>query len=189
MKMTREIWKDVKDFYGLYQISNLGNVKSLGRKVAGGKFIQREKMMKIKVEPNGYKSFTGVDWKGKRKTLYIHRLIAEAFVFNPNPNEFDVVNHIDGNKLNNSIDNLEWCTRAYNMKHAWNTGLMEGVSKTNKGQSNGNTKLTEDNVREIRRLYALDKKQYSYKKLAETYGVKSEAIGQIVRKETWKHVE
>lgn len=115
---VEEIWKDILEFKGQYQVSNLGNVRSLIR----NKILKPAKISNNRINSTGYYV---VNLKGK--LYYIHRLVAETFI--PNPNKLPQVNHIDGNKLNNCIDNLEWCTNSENIKHAYRTGLMKGLEK------------------------------------------------------------
>lgn len=105
----KEIWKDIKGFEGVYQISNLGNVKSLPRK-AGTTYL-REKILKPRKHTGGY-SIVSLGRGYKYKNYFIHRLVAEAFL--PNPLGLLEVNHIDENKTNNNVENLEWCDRIYN---------------------------------------------------------------------------
>ncbi len=123
-----ETWKDVKGFEGIYQISNFGRLKVLKRKVFNEKYFgnvkwveKKEKIMKLSNNTKGYLHTVLTDNEGKRKVVKVHRLVAEAFI--PNPNNYVQVNHIDGNKTNNCVDNLEWCTNEYNMKHSWRIGL------------------------------------------------------------------
>ena len=110
----QEIWKDIKGYEGFYQISNLGRVKSLHYKNV---YSNKEKVLRERDNQDGYVS---VVLKGKKH--YIHRLVAGAFV--ENPNQFKEVNHIDGNKRNNNAINLEWCTRSQNIIHAIEIGLL-----------------------------------------------------------------
>lgn len=118
-----EIWKDIKGYEGLYQISNLGRVKSLARvifEIDGKERVSKEKILQSKRISSGYRAV--ILYKdGKGKTMYIHRLVAQAFLYNGN--NYTDVNHKDGNKENNTLANLEWVTRSYNIKHAYNTGL------------------------------------------------------------------
>ena len=111
-----EIWKDIKGYEGLYQISNLGRVKSISRKINTfyGYRKTKEKILKSSYDKDGYLKIT-ITNNWKHKTHKIHRLVAEAFI--PNPDNKPTINHIDGNKLNNSIDNLEWATRKEQTKH------------------------------------------------------------------------
>ena len=111
-----EEWKDVKGYEGLYQVSDLGNVRSLNYNRTG-----KVKELKPSTK-NGY-YFILLHKDGTRKNAYIHRLVAESFI--NNDDDLLVVNHIDGNKLNNSVDNLEWCTYSDNLVHAYNNELRE----------------------------------------------------------------
>lgn len=116
--MDREIWKDIKGYEGKYQISNLGRVKSLLEwcgNIHKGKWINNSKI--ITPTGNGYGYLIiGLRRNQKKKNYYIHRLVAEAFI--PNPNNLPVVNHKDYNKENNKVDNLEWCSQKDNIKHS-----------------------------------------------------------------------
>lgn len=102
----KEIWKDVKGFEGLYQVSNIGNVRRKKHLL----FKTLRNYYGVKLCKNNIKCFK-----------YIHRLVAEAFI--PNPDNKPQVNHIDGNKLNNNVNNLEWVTISENGKHAYKIGL------------------------------------------------------------------
>lgn len=107
-----EIFKDIKGFEGYYQVSNLGNVKSLSRK--SGNTILRDKILKPRKHTNGYLIVSiGKDYK--HKNYSIHRLVASVFINNKEGNP--VVNHIDENKENNNVNNLEWCTNKHNANH------------------------------------------------------------------------
>ena len=101
-----EIWKDIKGYEGLYQVSNKGRVKSLNYRRTG-----KEGILKGKPDKDGYLR-VGLCKNKKQKPFYIHRLVAKAFL--PNPNNLPEVNHIDENKENNHVENLEWCDRKYN---------------------------------------------------------------------------
>jgi hypothetical protein len=169
-----EMWKDVTNWEGLYKISNLGNVYS----VRSNKNLKHQKSGH---KGSGYLQVP-LHRDGKKKLTCVHRLIAEHFI--PNPENKPVVNHLDGNKQNNEISNLEWCTVSENMKHAYDTGLNTSLKH---GIEHHKSKLNEDDVREIRRLYATG--MVSQTKLAKQFGVNQANIGFIVRKEIWKHVE
>jgi hypothetical protein len=118
-----ETWKPIKGYEGWYEVSNLGNVRSLDRKVDfdDGRYANyKGKTLKTSLNNNGY--YTTSLWKNsKSKIAYIHRLLAENFI--PNPENKRLVNHIDGNKLNNHISNLEWVTVLENVRHSQKTGL------------------------------------------------------------------
>ena len=102
-----DIWKDIKDYEGLYQVSNWGRVKSLGN---GGTY-KTSRILKTVKDINGY--FYVTLWKnGKQKHCLVHRLVATAFL--DNPDNFPCINHKDEVKTNNSVENLEWCSYKYN---------------------------------------------------------------------------
>ncbi len=113
------MWKDIDGYNGIYQVSNLGRVKSISFR--NNKTIKsREKILKTKT--NSKKRVYIMLYKnGKRRNLTVHRLVASAFL--PNPNSLPEVNHIDGNPTNNNINNLEWCTKSHNAKHAYENEL------------------------------------------------------------------
>ena len=121
----KEIWKDVKNFEDKYEISIFGRIKN-------------KKTNHIYKTTNQYGDYFRVNLfdKGKRKTILIHRVVAEAFI--PNPENLPCVNHKDLNKQNNCIDNLEWCTYSYNTKDAILKGAttMSGFNKHNKNKFN-----------------------------------------------------
>ena len=112
--MMKEVWKDVKGYEGLYQVSNMGRVKALNYHRE-----HREKILTSSIK-KGYYTI-GLCKNGKQRTYFIHRLVAIAFV--EGYEEELVVNHIDGDKLNNQYTNLEWCTISENTKHAFDKDL------------------------------------------------------------------
>lgn len=122
----KEIWKDIDGFEGYYQVSNLGRVRSLDRVVKqfNGKGIAKKKtkgrVLTTTKQTQGY-SQIGLCKDGTQKSYRLNRLVANAFI--PNPENKPEVNHIDGNKDNNRVDNLEWATSAENKQHSLKTGL------------------------------------------------------------------
>ena len=121
--MNDEIWKNIDDYEDSYMISNYGRVKSLERIVickdhSAKKY--KEKIMKERYH-NGY-AIINLWRNGQMKRYYIHRLVAAHFV--ENPKEYNIVNHIDGNKTNNYYENLEWCTAKHNIQHAIDNNLL-----------------------------------------------------------------
>lgn len=118
-----EIWKDVKGYEGLYQVSNYGRIKSLNYNN-----WKREEILKNKLHRDGYLKVT-LGGKDKLKYCLVHRIVAEAFI--PNPNNYPQVNHKDENKQNNNVNNLEWCTAKYNSNYGTHN---ERVSKKQKGK-------------------------------------------------------
>ena len=108
-----EEWRDIKGYEGYYQISNLGRVKSLPRDV-GSNRCKKEIIMKTSIDKDGYEHLV-LCKDGKQKHFRVNRLVAQAFI--PNPNNYPVVNHKDENKTNNRVENLEWCTITYNINY------------------------------------------------------------------------
>lgn len=109
-----EIWKDIKNFEGYYQVSNLGRVRSLDRIIVynnGRKHIHKGKILNLKPKKTGYIDVY-LQKQFDSKNFLLHRLVAEAFI--PNPNNYPIINHKDENPSNNCVDNLEWCTYEYN---------------------------------------------------------------------------
>jgi len=123
---SNEIWRDIVGYEDTHQVSNLGRVRVKERVIntSTGKRKYKSKLLSIQTSVGGYK-FVILIVNNNRKTAYIHRLVAEAFI--PNPENLPEVNHKDEDKSNNSIENLEWCTVAYN--NTYGTRL-ERVSKT-----------------------------------------------------------
>lgn len=123
----QEEWRDIKGFEGLYQVSSMGNVKSLERQVRAntcGIRTLREKILSDCMNKSGY-NLVVLCKNGKRINKMIHRLVAEAFI--PNPNNVSEVNHKDENKRNNCVSNLEWCDRIYNANYG--TGVERCAKK------------------------------------------------------------
>ena len=113
--MNKEIWKDIKDYEGLYQISNLGNVRSLDRVVERhGLTNLPGRMMKTVIHSNGYVVIS-LSKNGKRISYFVHRLVAEAFI--PNPNNYPLLNHKNEIKNDNRVENIEWCDYKYNVNY------------------------------------------------------------------------
>jgi hypothetical protein len=119
-----EEWKDVKGYEGYYKVSNYGNVMSIERVIDKFHHV-KEKKMKPFINNGYYKVSLFCD--KKRKDMFIHRLVAQAFL--NNFGDLPFVNHIDGNKLNNNVANLEWCTASENIKHAYKFGMLKGTNK------------------------------------------------------------
>lgn len=118
--ILKEVFKPIKGYEGLYEISNLGRVKSLPKII--GKRTKHETILKSRISTQGYEMVT-LCKESKSFNASVHRLVAEAFI--PNPNNKATVNHVDGNKLNNDISNLEWSTQSENNFHAYKTGLKD----------------------------------------------------------------
>lgn len=134
--MQEEIWKDIQGYEGLYQVSNLGRVKRL-KFINGTTFFDREIILKQSLNKRGY-CFISLSKRNIKCSKAVHRLVSQAFI--PNPKNKSEVNHIDGNKQNNNVNNLEWSTREENIQHAYNNGLNLGSMKNKRGIDNPHSK-------------------------------------------------
>jgi len=147
-----EIWKDINGYEGCYMISSLGKMQSVERCVnhAGGSRLVSQKSMKLTPSNTGY--FVVTLWKNNiSKVHLVHRLVAETFI--PNPNNLPEVNHKDGNKLNNCVDNLEWVTQRDNNIHAIQTGLRDAYKQIGQYDLNGNFIKSWNSIKEAQTFY------------------------------------
>jgi hypothetical protein len=164
-----EIWKTIENYEGLYQVSNLGRVKSLPRNTTRGKILAN------RIDKKGY-HYVSLSKNGKEKPYSIHRLVALSFIENPEGKI--TVNHKNGIKADNNLLNLEWATRSENQIHAYATGLCK------KGEMHGSSKLTEVQAIEIKYGY----KNIPYKQIVQIYGITKSQISDIRRGKKWKHI-
>lgn len=169
---TIEIWAEIVNYEGLYAVSNMGRVRSRAR--AGTILILSPDI----VVGKGYMQVT-LQRKGARERFKVHRLVASAFIENPEGKP--EVNHKDGDKWNNAAQNLEWATRKENNRHALDTGLLIPRS----GMKNHNTKLKDSDAEEIRSLFLSG---LSQRDIGKKYGVGQTAISEVVNfKKRWKN--
>lgn len=177
-----EKWKPVVGYEGLYEVSSKGRVRSVDRVLIDR--IGREKLFRgqsIATHLNKYGYPICKLWMGsKGKTSTIHRLVALSFL--ENEDNKPQVNHIDGNKENNSIDNLEWVTNSENDIHAFEIGLRS----TRKGVDCNFAKLTEEKVLSIRDM---KKKGVTQRNIAQIFNVSEGNISQIVNRKRWAWLE
>ncbi|KKM61143.1 hypothetical protein LCGC14_1534740 [marine sediment metagenome] len=191
-------WRKIEGYDGMYLISSDGSIKSVGRIVkhkTKGKKTIHERILEKRMMPFGYMLVSL--WKNNnQKTYRVSRLVASAFI--PNPLDKPTVNHINGNKTDDRVENLEWATYKENEQHAWRTGLktkgpMAGKSHTKetrhkmsisrKGIRNY-SKLSQNQVDEIRNLYASG--GYVQKEIAEIFHISRPQISNIVTFKQWK---
>ena len=158
---TNELWKDIDGFNGRYQVSNLGRVRST-ISWNGHEYVAKERILKPSMTTTGYHKVELIGANGKKKSLKLHRVIASAFI--PNPMGYPIINHKDGNPLNNNIDNLEWCTQKHNVEHALQTGLKS-------------YKIQDDAT-----IIALYGSGLSAKAIAKKFGVSTNTITHLLRR-------
>ncbi len=149
-----------------YEVSTSGQIRN----------IKTEKILKQFLGNDGY---FRTQFDGKTRT--VHRVVAKVFI--PTVAEKHFVNHIDGNKQNNHINNLEWCTSSENQQHAYNNNLRCRPL----GELNGRAILSRDDIVFIRKHYIPYGKVYTIKMLASKFGVKERTIRSVIDNEKWKY--
>ena len=171
-----ELWRDVKGYENYYQISNFGNVRSLTRYV-NSRYVKRKEAGKtlIKTISHGYYRI-GLNKEGIVKKFMIHRLVCIAFISDEKINM--QVNHINGIKTDNRVENLEWCTQSENELHSYRVLN----KKTLNGELHGKSKLTKKDVLEIR------ESKLSDKELSLIYDSSRKNINDIKNRKRWKHI-
>jgi len=169
-----EIWKEIKGFEGKYDVSNLGRVKSFQKETRRG-----QRILKPRNTPDGYPSCS-LCKNGTVKRATVHRLVAEAFI--PNPENKPEVNHINGIKTDNRIENLEWCTHQENIQHAFDSGLK--ISP--KGEGHYKSKFNNEQIAFIRHLKELDP-LLNIALLSRIMGMNYWTVSQVWRKIHYKN--
>jgi len=188
-----EIWKDVKDYEGLYKVSNLGRIKRLdGYIVVNDQYHKRiykkqikEKIISQSKDNSGYYLVTLIDTRKANKNKNfkrerVHVIVAKSFL---NKEKYhQCVNHKDGDKANNKVENLEWCTCQQNVQHSFKLGL----SIVPKGEKNHCAKLTQKDVDYIRTNYKFRDKNFGTVALSKKFKVCPSTISLIIKNKNWK---
>lgn len=172
-----EIWKDIKGFEGFYQVSNKGRIKSLAYQC--GTVFKHEKIRALSLTKDGYVKIRLLH-NGKDETRRVHKLVAEAFLGLSNL----TVNHKDGNKQNNSVENLEYIDRHEQLKHAYKLGLKKAM----KGVNNPSSKLNQEQIKYIRANYVKGSKIYGGSALGRKFGVSERVISLVAKNSSYKEV-
>lgn len=178
----QEIWKDVIGYEGIYQVSNLGNVKSLYRKVFyadGRTYTYKERILNWNIMRKVNRCYVHLYKNSERKAMLVHRLVAQAFI--PNPDNLPEVNHKSGITTENDISNLEWVTHSDNMKHGFKTGLIN-----NTGILHGNNIYNEDQIKQVKKYLLEGKGQAEIERLT---GVGRATVYEIKKGRQWVHIE
>lgn len=171
-----EIWKPIKNYEGLYEISSYGRIKSLERR-SKTKIITEAKILKIFKRKTGYIQ-AKLSKQSKLFNPIVSKLVAEAFLVKP---DYPcVVNHKDCVRHNNVLSNLEWVTQSQNTRYAFLKG-----NKTQKGEKNNNAKLTLAKVEEIRK-FKKENDHLSQQQIADHFNLKRENVKDIINYKTWK---
>lgn len=189
MEQSNEIWKPVTiaPYSAYYEVSSHGRVRSLDREIIdrNGRTVRRRgRVLSTSADACGYPR-VGLNRGAKGNTRKVHSLVALAFLPDP-PGEVSAsgdgwsVNHIDGVKTNNRVENLEYVTKSGNIRHAWENKLL-----SHSGMKNSQATLTDQDIRDIRAAYAGGEPQSS---LRARYGKSSSTISYIVRRITWTDV-
>jgi hypothetical protein len=171
----KEVWKDIEGYKGIYQVSSWGNVKSLDRIDSRG-WKRKERTIKKQKTFDGY-LHVGLYKNGIETKFRVHRLVAEAFI----SNRKSEVNHIDGDKTNNHVNNLEWVSHDENMKHASKMGVM-------KSSRLGQAKLTGKDIIFIRENCIKYGGNKTEQELALMFGVSYSQVNKIVNYKSWEHI-
>jgi hypothetical protein len=178
-KLPKKVWEDIEGFVGYYQISNHAEIRSLDRWVATKPSSNNKRFIKGQVMKSCINNYRVIRLSkdGISKHFLLHRLLALAFI--PNPNNYPCVNHIDGNKLNNDLNNLEWCTYSYNSTHSYIIG-----KQNKKGENHHFAKLTEKDVREIRYMDGTLTRWF----MSKLYNISIHTIRDICIGRRWSHI-
>lgn len=177
-----EEWKDILGLEGRYQVSDLSRVRSLSweqpHSSGGTSFVKKERVRKFKQPKTNRYIQLGMVTEDGIVMIYHHRLVALAWI--PNPENKPFINHKNGIKWDNRIENLEWCTKSENAKHSFATGL-----QSNKGEKSPMHKLTEKEVLSIRARYAAGESSW---KIFKSLDMSYTNVKDIIAKRTWGHI-
>lgn len=182
-----EQWKAVEGFSGKYEVSSLGNLRSVDRTVVqksptgNGVSVRYLKgcQLKLKKTKQGYYEISFCAKKSKKVTKRVHQLVATAFISNPYNKPH--INHINGIKTDNRVENLEWVTPKENVQHAIKNNLIGYLF----GEDHQNTHLTKEDVEFIRNNYKYRSKEWNTTTLSKKFGISLQTVLNIVNKKVW----
>ena len=174
-----EVWKDVIGYEGIYEVNNLGIIRSVERLDNSG-HKRKSKILGLVADRDGYIK-VHLCLQGKARYHFVHRIVATAFI--DNPERLPQINHKDENKANNKVENLEWCTAKYNINYGKRNIL---VSESLYGEKAHSSKITQKDVDKIRKQYESRSKENNMKKLAKQYGISESQVWRIINNKRWK---
>lgn len=169
-----EVWRSLSEYNGFYDVSNLGRIRSNRIK------NREQRLLKQHTNKKGYLCVSPKSISGKQRHIGVHRLVATAFI--PNPENKPQVNHKNGIKTDNRVENLEWATNKENIIHAYKNNLI----KVSKGESHRLSKLKDKDIVDIKRKYFGEQK--TIRSIACEYDVYRSTIGRVISNKTWKHL-
>lgn len=174
-----EVWKDILEYEGYYQVSNTGKIKRLA-----GKRCLNSRILKPGKNKGNY-SFVILCKNCKKTSMYIHRLVALSFI--PNIENKKEINHIDCNKSNNIVSNLEWCTHKENSKHSFDNGLNTVVRRKDviENRTKVLRKLSDLTVKEIKKL---SETGLNYSEISKKLSVRHSTVWFIINKKNYANV-
>ena len=186
--IKNEVWRPIPKFEGYYEASNMGRIKSLDRTIEKpdkktGKInymTRKGKIFKIRFKQNRRYMVIRLCKYGYILNAPVHRVIAMTFI--PNPDNKPQVNHINGIKTDNRVENLNWVNNSENVLHAIDSGLMKYAV----GENHGSALFTEEDVLKIRELHA--SKKYNMVEIGKMFNTNNSRIYEIVSRKTWKHI-
>lgn len=181
MSMSKEQWREVEGYEGLYEVSNYGRVRSLDRVVRGrwgNDCVKKGRVLTLSDDGQGYK-IVSLSKRNKAKSFRVHRLVGAEFI--PNLENKGDINHRDGNKANNYFENLEWATRKENINHAWSNGLNENIRKARIKYGKEAAKAMQKAHQKKVICIETGKTYFSMKDAAEFAKVHPSSISQVLR--------
>ena len=178
----KEIWKDIEGFESIYQVSSIGRVKRLAGSYGNNRkySVNEDKILSLEKMAKGYERVQ-LNYKPKRRRVLIHVLVAETFL-GKQEEPYLQVNHKNGDKADNRVENLEWVTGSENVRHAFENGL----NTIRNGEDNPSSKLTERDVRIILRLSAFNK--LNHEEIGKVFDVSKSTINHVVSGKNWGYL-
>lgn len=168
-----EVWRPISE-YPNYEVSNFGRVRSINH-IDKLNRVREGKILKPCFDSNGNYLHVNLRKDGKQKSTNVHRLVAITFI--PNPNNYTDINHIDRDKTNNCVSNLEWCTRKYNNEYS-NTGFKGG-------EENPSSKITKEVATFIRENHIPNDPNFGTTALSKRFGISLSEVSAIAHRKRW----